>query len=91
MRFSVEESGDKWKLTVDDNGPGIPDGERNIIFERFRRGDSHRARKTSSPGGYGLGLSISRRIVERHGGRLELTDSKLGGAAFVMIIPKVRG
>jgi two-component system phosphate regulon sensor histidine kinase PhoR len=91
LRFSVEESGDKWKLTVDDNGPGIPDGERNIIFERFRRGDSHRARKTSSPGGYGLGLSISRRIAERHGGRLELTDSKLGGAAFVMILPKARG
>jgi len=90
IMLSVSDLNDKLELRVDDNGPGIPEGEKNIIFERFRRGDSHRARKTSSPGGYGLGLSISRRIAERHGGRLELTDSELGGAAFVMILPKSR-
>jgi two-component system phosphate regulon sensor histidine kinase PhoR len=73
---------------VDDNGPGVTDEERDVIFERFRRGDSHRARSRSSAGGYGLGLSISRKIAEREGGSLELGGSSLGGASFIMTLPK---
>lgn len=74
-------------ITVDDDGPGVPDEERELIFEKFRRGDSHRARENKKCGGYGLGLSISRRIIERHGGSLVLGQSKLGGAAFVATLP----
>ena len=88
IKFTLEENGDFWRFTVDDNGPGIPAGEEKIIFERFRRGDMHRARKGGKTGGYGLGLSISRRIAERHGGTLELAPSKLGGACFTMTIHK---
>lgn len=88
IKFTLEESGDFWRFTVDDNGPGIPIGEEKIIFERFRRGDLHRARNGGKTGGYGLGLSISRRIAERHGGTLELAASKLGGACFTMTIHK---
>lgn len=83
-----EDDDDMWRLTVDDNGPGVADNERELIFERFRRGDSHRARGGKKVGGYGLGLSISRRIIERHGGTLELGESNLGGAAFVTKLPK---
>ena len=88
VKVSISDSGDCWEICIDDNGPGVPEAERNIIFERFRRGEHHRARKGGTPGGYGLGLSIARRIAERHGGNLELADSKLGGAAFRMTLPK---
>jgi len=88
IMLSVRDAGDFWEICVDDNGPGIPDEEKEIIFERFRRGERHRARSGGMSGGYGLGLSISRRIAERHGGSLNLADSKLGGAAFVMTLPK---
>ncbi len=89
IKVSICDAGDAWKITVDDDGPGIHDMDKDIIFERFRRGDGHRARgKEKKNGGYGLGLSISRRIAERHGGRLELGESRLGGAAFVITLPK---
>ena len=88
VRFEVADCGSEWEITVDDNGPGIPEGSESIIFERFRRGDHARARNGKVPGGYGLGLSISRRIAERHGGSLTLVESKLGGAAFKFTLPK---
>lgn len=90
IKVSVVKAGESWKIIVDDNGPGVPEEERKLIFERFRRGDSHRARRKKS-GGYGLGLSISRRVAERHGGSLELGDSELGGAAFVISLPECSG
>lgn len=88
IRVSIDAEGEMWRLTVDDNGSGVAENERELIFERFRRGDSHRARGRKKNGGYGLGLSISRRIIERHGGTLELGESKLGGTAFVIRLPK---
>ena len=88
IEVTVKEYGNKIIISVDDNGPGVTDEERDIIFERFRRGDSHRARSRSSAGGYGLGLSISRKIAEREGGSLELGGSPLGGASFIMTMPK---
>lgn len=75
-------------ITIDDNGPGIPEYERKLIFERFRRGDQHRARGGKKGGGYGLGLSISKRIIERHRGTIELGTSELGGACFTIRLPK---
>ncbi|OUO94978.1 hypothetical protein B5F39_00125 [Cloacibacillus sp. An23] len=89
IKVSVEDGGGSWRIVVDDDGPGIHDKDKDIIFERFRRGDGHRARGSGKKnGGYGLGLSISRRIAERHGGKLELGESRLGGAAFVITLPK---
>lgn len=87
VAFSIKDSGVCWEILVEDDGPGVPEAERDAIFERFRRGDQHRARGAKT-GGYGLGLSISRRIAERHGGKLAATDSALGGAAFLMTLPK---
>lgn len=88
IEVTVKEDGNKIIISVDDNGPGVTEEERDMIFERFRRGDSHRARSRSSAGGYGLGLSISRKIAEREGGSLELGRSSLGGASFIMTLPK---
>jgi len=69
---------------VDDDGPGIPEAVREKIFEPFARLDQSRHR---SSGGYGLGLSIVKRIAQWHGGAVIITDSPLGGARFVVRIP----
>lgn len=60
-------------LFVDDSGPGIPPGEREQLFDRFRR------RAGSAEGGSGLGLAIVKAIAERHGAAVALEDSPLGG------------
>lgn len=71
-------------LTVDDDGPGIPPGERERVFERFVRLDDARARDT---GGAGLGLAIVADIVAAHGGTVLATQSPLGGARFRVELP----
>jgi signal transduction histidine kinase len=64
-------------LTVEDQGPGIPPEERELIFERFRRGKG-------APGkGFGLGLAIGRELAQRMGGSLELAGEG-PGARFVL-------
>ena len=72
------------KVTVDDDGPGIPEQERERIFEPFYRLDRSRDRST---GGFGLGLSIARKAVELHGGTLAAGPSPLGGARFTITLP----
>jgi signal transduction histidine kinase len=69
-------------LAVDDDGPGIPPAERARVFERFWRGAG------AAPGGSGLGLAIAGWIVDRHGGRIEVADSTLGGARFCVTLPR---
>ena len=68
-------------LTVDDDGPGIREDERERVFERFWRADGAPA------GGTGLGLAIARWIVERHGGRIGVVNRPEGGARFEARIP----
>jgi two-component system phosphate regulon sensor histidine kinase PhoR len=71
-------------IEVEDNGPGVRPQDRKRIFERFYRADDLLSRKTE---GTGLGLAISRRIVELHGGRIEL-DTRLGeGSTFRVVLP----
>lgn len=70
-----------WRLVIEDDGPGIPDAERQRIFEPFYRLDRSRDRAT---GGFGLGLAIVRKVAERHGGQVWVEDSLLGGARMVM-------
>jgi signal transduction histidine kinase len=71
-------------LTVADDGAGVPADQRDRVFERFARLDEGRERDA---GGAGLGLALSRRIVEHHGGRISVTDGPLGGAQFVVSLP----
>ena len=67
------------ELVVEDSGPGVPEAERRRIFEPFVTGKAD---------GSGMGLAITRRIVERLGGRIEVGDSRgLGGAAFRVLLP----
>jgi two-component system, OmpR family, sensor histidine kinase KdpD len=72
------------KLSVEDEGPGIPAGDRERIFEPFFR--SPTAIESNVPG-HGLGLAISQSIVLAHGGRIEVTDRPGGGACFSVFLP----
>ncbi len=75
-------------LQVEDDGPGVPEADRDRVFEPFLRLDDSRTRAS---GGHGLGLSIVRRILYWHGGRVQLGDSPLGGARFSLVWPRVAG
>jgi two-component system sensor histidine kinase KdpD len=71
-----------WRLTVSDDGSGVPEAERERVFEAFARcGDRH-------GGGLGLGLTLTRAIVERHGGRITLADGIHGGTSADVILPR---
>ncbi|WP_180179730.1 sensor histidine kinase BfmS [Acinetobacter sp. YH12041] len=75
-------------ICVEDDGPGIPEGDRARIFEAFARLDDSRTRAS---GGYGLGLSIVSRIAYWFGGEIQVDQSPtLGGARFIMIWPASR-
>lgn len=76
LRVATERGG--LVLEVRDHGPGVPAAERERIFEPFH---------TTRTRGTGLGLAISRRIVEQHGGRLEVHDGPDGGACFRVTLP----
>lgn len=86
VRLSCEVEPRVVRFIVDDDGPGVPVTERARIFDALVRLDPARGRDT---GGIGLGLSLARRVANAHGGRLTCTDSPLGGARFVLSIPRV--
>jgi two-component system sensor histidine kinase KdpD len=67
------------RFSIEDEGPGVPESERESVFERFYRGDK-------SDGGLGMGLAIVRGIIEAHGGRIWVEPGKIG-ARFVFDLP----
>ncbi|MGH2340590.1 ATP-binding protein [Segnochrobactraceae bacterium EtOH-i3] len=76
---------DGWvTVTVDDDGPGIPEAERELVFRPFYRGDGARNQDRA---GTGLGLTIARDVVRAHGGDLTLETSPLGGLRARMRLP----
>ncbi len=74
------------RVTVDDEGPGVPAEERERIFEPFRRGDQSVGTVVV---GSGIGLAVVRQIVESHEGSVGVVDAPGGGARFVVEIPAV--
>lgn len=89
VTVTAEHDGDEVIFGVSDNGPGIPAHERDKIFERFYRVEKHRT-KSSLPGSSGLGLAITKHIVERHHGRIWVVSparNSDSGATFLFTIP----
>jgi signal transduction histidine kinase len=84
---SVRRQGDRVVLVVADDGAGVPDTERERIFERFVRLDDARSR---DDGGAGLGLAIARDVARRHGGTLTVGQAPAGGALFELRLPPDR-
>lgn len=70
------------RVDVADDGIGIPEGEEEAIFEEFRRGEA-----AGQTPGTGLGLALTRRIVLRHGGRIEARRNPAGGSTFSFTLP----
>ncbi len=71
------------EFSVQDNGPGIPADKLDAVFEKFKQLD----RDTATRAGYGLGLSICRKIVELHGGRIWVESPPGSGSRFAFLVP----
>jgi signal transduction histidine kinase len=83
IRVTLRQHDGLTMLTVDDAGPGIAPEQRAMALERFTRLDPSRS---TTSGGFGLGMSIMRAVVDAHGGRIELLDSPLGGLRFTITV-----
>lgn len=84
VRVSARRQGETWVVTVADNGVGIAEEDREAVLRPFER-----TGRTAGYAGTGLGLAICVRILEAHGGALELDDSDLGGTAVRIVLPVV--
>jgi signal transduction histidine kinase len=84
VTLRVSASGPSVRVEVEDDGSGVPEGQRELVFERFARLDEARARDA---GGSGLGLAIAREIARAHGGELSVATGAGGGALFTLVMP----
>jgi signal transduction histidine kinase len=83
VEFSCQPiNGEYWKMTVADNGIGISEGDLNVIFDEFQRGAA-----SESVHGTGLGLTITKRLTELLGGRIEATSTPGEGSRFEVTLP----
>lgn len=82
VAVSAERHGQWLSVTVADDGPGLPPGQEEAVFDKFTRGE----RESAKPG-VGLGLAICRAIVGAHGGSIHGANRPQGGAAFVFTLP----
>lgn len=85
VRVGAGVSAGRWRLRVDDSGPGIPAEKRADVFGRFSRLGG------TSESGTGLGLAICKRVVELMGGEVRVTESGLGGARLEIDLPVAPG
>ncbi len=82
VTLSAEVIGDRLSVSVSDNGPGLPAGQEEAVFQKFTRGE----REPATPG-VGLGLSICRAIIESHQGKIVAAQRPGGGATFTFTLP----
>ena len=84
VSVALESNNRRLEITIDDDGPGIPEDTREDVFKAFYRLEESRNKET---GGIGLGLAITKDVITSHGGKIELTDSPLGGLRVLISIP----
>lgn len=83
IRLGLQLGKNSLRVTVSDTGPGVPDSEKQRVFERFHRGEEARSHRAH----FGLGLCIAAEIVKRHRGKLWVEDAQGGGAEFIVELP----
>ncbi len=83
VRVSARQTAGDVMVAIEDQGPGVPDAEKTVIFEKFYRGSASAA----SPAGTGLGLTIAAEIIRVHDGRVWVEDAGERGARFVVALP----
>jgi signal transduction histidine kinase len=86
VQISVSQDAAWAHLRVEDSGPGIPESDRERVFDPFYRGAEARANSS----GFGLGLPILRRVARVHGGDVSVARSTLGGACLTLTLPRWR-
>ncbi len=84
IRLSLHNNQQYWLLTVDDDGPGIPAAQRELVLQPFYRIEASRNKQA---GGFGLGLAIVQRVMHWHKGTVAISESALGGARFELRLP----
>jgi two-component system OmpR family sensor kinase len=84
VKIYIAQNESNTEIIIDDSGPGIPVALRNQVFERFTRIDASRSRDT---GGFGLGMSIIKSVVDKHNGQIFLEDSEFNGLRVRLIFP----
>ncbi len=87
VRVSADSSPESVEVTVEDDGPGIPEDAQERIFERFFRVDRARSREA---GGTGLGLAIVKHIIQSHGGKVWVESELDHGSTFYFTLPHAR-
>jgi signal transduction histidine kinase len=88
VRVVVDADGDEVLVSFHDHGVGIAEDDLSYVFEPFYRIDRSRSKDT---GGYGLGLSLSKRIAEAHGGSIEMSSSPDQGTSVLVSLPTLSG
>jgi signal transduction histidine kinase len=83
IELSAEQQDGKFHLRVADQGRGIPDAEKQAVFEKFYRLGNEETRQST---GTGLGLYIVNQVVKAHGGAIRVTDNKPQGTVFTVEI-----
>jgi signal transduction histidine kinase len=88
VRARLDEERSEVRIAVSDRGPGVPEGDRERLFEPFFRGEN--AREGQLPGA-GLGLHLARRAAAAHRGRIELESAPGEGSTFTLVLPAGSG
>ncbi|MBT2766899.1 sensor histidine kinase [Stenotrophomonas sp. ISL-67] len=83
LQVALTEEGKYSVVTIADHGPGIAPGDAERVFERFARGED------AAPGGAGLGLAIVKRVVDSHGGQIDLSNRPSGGLVATIRLPRL--
>ncbi|WP_313348767.1 sensor histidine kinase [Stenotrophomonas sp.] len=83
LQLALTEDARQCVVTIADHGPGIAPGDAERVFERFARGED------AAPGGAGLGLAIVKRVVDSHGGHIDLSNRPAGGLVATIRLPRL--
>jgi PAS domain S-box-containing protein len=86
VRIAATAVAERWRISVEDNGIGVPAGQRDEVFQAFKRLHAYH-----EVPGTGIGLAVVKRIVERHGGSVWVEDADGGGSRFVVELPAATG